>query len=167
MNKKFRILLFPSALLTMMCLCPNLDTLNFAKDKPAIIDLSGKYTPTQATLKNIVDEGHYNVNNIFILLSPDGNFELKNMPDWWLTSFGQPQDCLISGQGNWKIEKQQEWWELKLDFLTGKNLCVEEFSAGFTTSVPISGDATPYSLWLYVGDPDSGHVMIFEKVSDK
>ena len=163
MNRKFPSLLFPFVLLTMMCICPNFDTEKFAKTEPTIDDISGKYVPTSETLKNITEEGQYTVNDMFILLWPNGSFEMQNMPDWWLTHFGKSQGCLIVGQGNWEIVKQQNWWELRLDFLSGKDLCVEEFSAGFTISIPLVGDSAPHSLWFYVGDPDTGHIMIFEK----
>ena len=159
-------MLFPFVLLTMVCIVPNFDTENFTKSKPTVADVSGEYVPTSETLEDIIEGGHYKVNDIFIALSPDGSFEMQNLPDWWLTDFGKPEGCLISGQGNWEVVKQQDWWALRLDFLRGKNLCLEKFSAGFTTSIPVGGDNFPYSLWFYIGDPDIGHVMIFEKVID-
>ncbi len=146
-----------------MCVFPNLDTENFARVKPTVNDLAGKYLPTKQTLQSITNEGHYKVNKLFVSLRSDGSFEMQNMPDWWLTDFGEPQGCLVNGQGSWEVVQQQSWWELRLDFLSGENLCLENYSTGLTISVPIVGNTAPYSLWFYVGDPDSGKVMIFEK----
>ena len=138
---------------------------DFSTVEPKIENLNGKYVPTEKTLKYIVNEGHYEVNEnrVLIQLLPNGDFVMQSMPDWWLTDFGQPQGCLINGQGKWNVVQHQNWWELRFDFLSGSNLCLKKHSSGLTISVPIVGNDKPYSLWFYVGHPDSGHVMIFQK----
>jgi len=153
----------------MICVFPHLDTESFAEAEPKIEDLNGKYVPTTETLKYIVNEGRYEIeaNHVFIRLLPNGNFEMQNMPDWWLTDFGQSQGCLITGQGKWEVVKQQNLWKLSFDFLSESHLCLKKYSSGLTISVPIVGNNKPYSLWFYVGDPDSGHVMIFKKIESQ
>ena len=165
MKRRSPIALFPVVLLTMLCVIPNLNTQNFAMAQPRIEDLNGKYVPTKETLKDIVDEGRYEVeaNHVFIRLLPNGNFDMQNMPDWWLTDYGQSQGCLIIGQGKWDLVEQRNRWELKFDFLSEGHLCLKKYSSGLTISVPIVGNSKPYALWFYVGHPDSGHTMIFQK----
>lgn len=166
MKRRLLLVLFLLALLTIMCSFPRFGAENFATVQPKIEDLNGKYVPTEETLKYIVNEGRYeiNENRVFIRLLPNGDFVMQNMPDWWLTDFGQPQGCLINGEGDWDVVQHQDWWELRFDFQSGSNLCSEKYSSGLTISVPIVGNIKPYSLWFYVGDPDSGHTMIFQKI---
>jgi hypothetical protein len=166
MKRRFPIVLFPLVLLTMICGLPNSDREYFATSEPKIDDLNGKYVPTEETLKYIVNEGRYEIeaNHVFIRLLPNGNFDMQNMPDWWLTDFGQSQGCLITGQGKWDVVKQRNRWELSFDFPSGSDLCLKKYSSGLTISVPIVGNDKPYSLWFYVGNPDNGHTMIFQKI---
>ena len=151
-NKKNKMLFLLAlfAILTMMC-GPNLDTESYAKEKPKRKDLVGKYIPTESTWKFIRDEGHYEVSEISIQIFPDGSYKITNMPDW-LNPSGKSGGKLRSSGGEYSIVQEQEWWELQLNGYYG---------------VPIQGDAPPYRLWFYVGDPDSGDIMIFEQVMDK
>jgi hypothetical protein len=153
----------------MICAFPSLNREHLATAKPQIDDLNGKYVPTKETLKYIVDEGRYKVeeNHVFIRLLPNGDFDMQNMPDWWLTDFGQSQGCLIIGQGKWDVVEQRNRWELRFDFLPESHLCLKKYSSGLTVSVPIVGNNKPYSLQFYVGHPDSGHTMIFQKIESQ
>lgn len=166
MKRRFSIVILVLVLLTIMCAFPRFGSEDFATVQPKIEDLNGKYVPTKETLKYIVNEGRYEIeeDHVFIRLLPNGDFVMQSMPDWWLTDYGQSQGCLINGQGKWDVVQEQNWWELRFDFLSGSNLCSKKYSSGFTTSVPIIGNDKPYSLWFYVGDPDSGHIMIFQKI---
>ena len=169
MKRRFPIVLFPLVLLTITCVFPGLAREKFATSEPKIDDLNGKYIPTEETLKYIVNEGRYEVqaNHVFIRLLPNRDFDMQNMPDWWLTDYGQSQGCLIIGQGKWDVVKQQNRWELRFNFLSESHLCLKKYSSGLTTSVPIVGNSKPYSLWLYVGHPDSGHKMVFQKTESQ
>src|ERR1051326_7678611 len=169
MRLRTPILLFPLVLLAMICVLPNLNTEHFVVAEPKIEDLNGKYVPTEETLKDIVNEGRYEIeeNHVFIRLLPNGNFDMQNLPDWWLTDYGQAQGCLITGQGKWNVVKQQDRWQLRFDFLSESHLCLKKYSSGLTISIPIVGNSKPYSLWFYVGHPDSGHIMVFQKAESQ
>jgi hypothetical protein len=169
MKRRFPIVLIVLVLLSMICIFLNWDTGYFAKAEPKLEDLNGKYVLTKESLEYIVKEGRYevNANRVFVRLLPNGHFKMQNVPDWWLTDFGQSQGCLITGQGDWDVVKQLNRWKLKFEFLAGSGLCLKKYFSGLTVSVPIVGDSTPYSLWFYVGNPDNGHVMIFKKVQSK
>lgn len=168
MQKRILIFLVPLVLATMMC---SFDTEKFAKTRPDSAKLVGKYLPTVETLKLIRDEGHYEVGvneNIFISLLADGTFEMENMPDWWITDHGIPKGGKDSGTGKWStVQHYQGWWVLELDFDSRENFSSKRGSSGLIAQVPIVGNTPPYALWFYIGDPDSGDVMIFERLPDK
>jgi len=149
---------------TMMCVFPNPDTELYTRTEPKVTDLVGNYIPTSATLDFIRNKGRYEVVDSFVVLSLDGSFEMVNMPDWWHI-FGEPKGGFDSGQGEWSVRKSQGWWELMLDFSSRENFSSEKVSTGLITDVTLVGEAPPYQLWFYVGDPDAGHVMIFEQVT--
>jgi hypothetical protein len=158
-NKKF-LLLTPLVLLTMMCGVYNLDTDYFAKNEPAQADLIGTYEPTVQTLGLIQGELGYTPTDIFILLKSDNTFQMSNVPDAWRASYdsiGEP----TSSQGTWKVAPDQEWWGIDFDF--EDTVTIAGIGGVF---MPLSGQEPPYYLWIYVGDPDSGKVMIFEQASD-
>lgn len=169
MKLRFLIAFFSLLLPIMICGFPNLQTESFAEAKPKAEELNGKYVPTEKTVDYIIKEGHYEVkaNHVFIRLLPNGNFDMQNMPDWWLTDFGQSQGCLITGQGEWDVVEQRKRWELSFEFPSGSNLCLKKHSGGLTISTPILGNKKPYSLLFYVGHPDNGDVMIFEKIGSE
>jgi hypothetical protein len=54
---------------------------------------------------------------------------------------------------------------VQLDFDSREQFSSDKTESGLITSVPIVGDAPPYFLWFYFGDPDSGKVMVFERIS--
>jgi hypothetical protein len=154
------------ALTTMMCVFPNLDTENFVRAEPKTTELVGRYVPTAGTIKLIREAGKYEIDEdeITLLLTADGKFEMKNMPDWWNTDFGKPEGGKDSGEGSWRVVAHQDWWDVQFDFDSREHFSSARVESGFITSAPIVGDAPPYFLWFYVGDSDSGKVMIFERI---
>ncbi len=150
MNMKYLVVL--CLLLLCGCHIPNFDDENFTKSKPKNEDLVGKYVPTAETLKLVREEGKYRKVETSIELFKDGSLKMVNMPDWWLKEFGESKGGFESGVGTWDVREQQGRWELGLDI---KGLV--------STSIPIADVPVPYLLWFYVGDPDQGKVMIFEK----
>ena len=138
---------------------------SFTKTEPQREQLAGKYVPTSETISFIIDEGQYQLNDISISLYPDGNFEMQNMPDWWLPNdagYGKPDGFLDSGIGRWTVSQDNlsGLWQLTLAFESGIFNGVHET---FTISLDLNGEQPPYSIWIYVGNPDRGRVMIFEQ----
>jgi hypothetical protein len=90
------------------------------------------------------------------------------MPDWWTPNgagFGKSNGKFDSGQGKWKITKNHDgWWDVQFKFETGTFFSSVELNGGFFTTKDLGGEKPPYSLWFYIGDPDSGPLMIFEQV---
>lgn len=168
-NMKIKNLLFIGliGLTTMMCVLPNLDTEYFVRKEPKITELVGKYAPTTQTMKLITEVGKYEIdeNGIVIILMANGKFEMNNMPDWWNTDFGTPEGGKDSGKGSWRLIRHQDWWDVQFNFDSREHFNSDKSSYGLIKSVPLVGDTPPYFLWFYIGDPDSGKVMVFERVS--
>jgi len=152
------------ALVSGMCMCPNLDSESFARVRPEVGALSGRYTPTSETLRQIGAQG-YPAAEIAVVLQPDGVLLLCNLPDGWRSSSGEPAGGLDTGRGHWRLVQQQERWVLELDVEELVN-SVSGPVQGRLTWAPLVGEQAPYFLWLYVGDPDSGNVMVFERTGE-
>ena len=143
--------------------CPNPDTRHFTKKKPKNEDLVGTYVPDAKTLRWIRQAGKYPEVENSVVLSADGSFQMINMPDCWTDPFGIPKGRFDSGIGEWQSVRLQEWWDLRLTFRSRKEFASDPHDSGWVTFVPVVGQTPPYRLWLYVGDPDGGQRMIFEK----
>ncbi len=152
-NRKHLVLISVTLLLlNVMCVAPNFDSENFTSSEAKQSDLAGTYIPTESTWEFIKNEGGYTVIDISVTLAPDGSLTMTNIPDWWGSNpSGQPNGQVQGCQGEWDIGQVQDWWELKI------------ISCIVHTSIPIVGEKPPYQLWFYIGDPDSGDIMIFEQ----
>ena len=139
-------------ILNVMCTAPNLDTENFTANRPT--DLTGIYTPTKSSWAFIKNEGGYTVTDISVTLAPDGSLTMTNIPDWWSNGRYDSNNEVESCQGKWGVKQVQSWYELSITCRTPTLIS--------SSSVPIVGERPPYQLWFYIGDPDSGDVMIFE-----
>jgi hypothetical protein len=166
--KKIFVLISLLALSNLMCLFSayDIDQENFTKIAPKPSEFAGKYVPTKVTVTLITETGHYDLKDSLIELFSDGTLEMKNMPDWWLTPYGDSNGRLDSAKGTWELTNWGENWRVTLDFEPGGTF--QEYSKdGFFTFKEISGDRPPYSIWFYIGDPDHGRVMIYEQVMEK
>jgi hypothetical protein len=143
-------------LVVLACVLPNLDAEVFAREEPDPQDLVGVYAPTETTRRFIMEDGGYPRCAPRLTLAADGIFTMTAMPDWWLDPAGVPGGVFYDGAGTWLVVSHQDWWDLELDF-DGADLPVG------ATSMPLVGQAPPYRIWFYVGDPDSGDVMVFER----
>ena len=146
----------------MTCVCPNMDTLEFTTVQPLEDDLVGVYLPLDSTLE-LIKEGGYENTELKITINADGTFSMEQMPDWWNIPFGKSKDGYDSGTGTWEVETCQNWWCLKLHFDSQQNFNSTPGEAGRTAHINLSGESQPYQLWFFVGDPDSGDIMIFEQ----
>lgn len=151
------------AILSLLVLigCYNRDTDYYPTDKPERGDITGTYRLSKESAKAVTDAG-YSKTDGKIVISPDGNFSMSNIPDWWNT-FGKSHGNYDSGQGKWELKKQQSWWCLFVDFESRRDFHSKPDDSGFSTTIAISGKRPPYYLFLYVGDADSGNVMIYER----
>jgi len=166
-NKWMPLLISLLALTNLMCLFSayDIDEEKFTRIKPDAEKLAGNYVPTKETMKLIKEVGLYSLQDISITIYSDGTFEMQNMPDWWMTPYGDSNGGTDSGKGTWKINSNRDWWEIYFDFDAGGTFSSREnFSNGFSTAKDMSGNQPPYSFWFYIGDPDRGRVMIFEQI---
>lgn len=136
----------------------NLSELSFTRAKPNPTDLIGTWVPTNATIADLKENGKYVISTHELTLKADGTFSMVNMPDWWRTNFGESKKGFDSGGGKWQLYADKDpWtvWAVELDF--------PKFTV--PNAIHVTHQKSPYLLHIWVGDPDSGHAMLFEKKS--
>lgn len=84
----------------------------------------------------------------------DGSFEMVDVPEWDTLS-PEWNRVANSGKGTWELKYDSI--SLQFNWLNGSG--VREMYRVFD----ISYDNPKYFLYVYVGDPDSGHTFVFEK----
>src|SRR5258708_35071646 len=137
-------LLLPSALFLSGCMFVNgLDWSedSFTRNRPNQADVIGVWVPTASTIRDLKERGGY------------------VMPDWWLDGAGESKMGFESGSGKWEFYQGHiQWtvWGIELNF--GK------FATG--NLINLRRQKPPYLINITIGDPDSAHNMLFEKVPD-
>jgi len=132
--------------------------LSWTRTKPDPSDLVGIWVPTDATIKDMKEKGDYTISIHQLILRADGTFQMINMPDWWKDGFGKSKKGFESSRGKWQLyEDRNPWtvWAIKLEF--------PNFLA--LNQIHVRRQKPPYWLHVTIGDPDSGHFMLFEKTS--
>ena len=121
-------------------------------NKPDVNDLSGVWIPDKATLEDMAERGGYDTTRqTKLILHADGKLELVNMPDWLEKSDGESRHGLHSYTGSWEVTKSEKDWLLAISY------------SKKGTFFSIYGNKPPYKTGTYLGDPDSGNMMIFVK----
>jgi hypothetical protein len=88
----------------------------------------------------------------------DSTFVMKDIPEWLMVGDWKSEEN--SGSGKWTIERDvQRHWIAGLDFsmVNGEEEHVRR-------SLLIYGKDPPYSLLVFLGDPDAGQTIVFTKV---
>jgi len=137
-------LLLPLALFLSVCMFVNgLDWSedSFTRNRPNQADMIGVWAPTASTIRDLKERGGY------------------VMPDWWLDGAGESKKGFESGSCKWEFYQGHiQWivWGIELNF--GK------FATG--NLINLRRQKPPYLINITIGDPDSAHNMLFEKVPD-
>jgi len=138
----------------------------YTQSRPTESALVGNYRQTSDTFQFVQQEGRYPAADSSIILRSNGTFELINVPDWWLTDFGQPRGGFDSGKGRWILINLSGSWQIELEVETTKDFASRDHEPrGLVTYLSLIGESAPYKLHLTVGDPDMGDAMQYEKVS--
>src|SRR5262245_27690321 len=136
--------------------------LSYTRTEPDLHALVGTWTPTDKTLRDMKDRGHYAISRHELTLLPDGTFSMRNMPDWWTDVWGKSHRKIESGKGTWKIEEDSFVFFGSLKRTTyDVRLAFPEY--GHYATLHLSGQKPPYQLHITLGDPDSGEYMLFER----
>jgi hypothetical protein len=124
----------------------------YTTEEPNKNDLVGTWTPDQATLEDMKKRGGYDITKVTMLvIKSDGSLEIINMPDWWEAPFGDSQGRMGSHSGSWSIYNDSMCWTVAIKYSD---------RASFLNLI---GNKPPYKMEIILGDPDSGHSMIFVK----
>ena len=131
--------------------------LSFTRARPDPSALVGIWVPTTETLADMRDVGGYPISKHELRLQADGQFSMTNMPDWWREGFGRSSGTFESGAGKWELREEDgavgPAWVIDLEF------------PQYGTSVHLVRQKDPYMIHVYIGDPDSGHAMLFERTA--
>ena len=127
--------------------------LEFTRHPPIKADLIGAWTPTPSSIKEMRERGKYEISRHELNLHADGSFSMTNMPDWWQDPRGESGRGFKSGLGTWGIYNDHGDWVVTLDF-----------ADHFRAMVHLRHQKPPYLMHVMLGDPDTGHAMLLEKV---
>lgn len=130
---------------------------NLTRTKPEQHDLVGVWVPDKATREYVRGKGGYDTSlETKLILEGSGVLKIVNMPDWWNDGFGMSHGKVQSEQGTWRLYQSSgsETWEVSMALPSG------------TKFMNVLGQKPPYSMFLYVGDPDSGEMMTFTRNGD-
>ncbi len=151
---------------------------NLPQSMPRDEDVVGRWTPSEFSLQKMAEQGGYPLSVHEIVFEPDGAFSIVNMPDWWLNRFGESTGGFYSGQGTWKIAQWQRGrWVIEVRFTSLHAHDQTVFPTpdpwdptgpqdGLTTFFDLSGRQPPYTIVIYIGDPDSADVIVFNRLED-
>ena len=125
--------------------------------KPAEQDIVGIWQLTQGSLESMKEEG-YTISTHTLEFKADGTFRMTNLPDL-VWHFGTVGGKFESGSGNWSIEKDINGdWCIELSF-TELNGATENLRTEFY----LYGKKPPYLIYDYIGDPDDGWILTYER----
>jgi hypothetical protein len=163
----FRISIFSvcTAVVLSSCLRES-NPSNYTAAPPIVEALAGTYLPTEHTTELLKATGKYPSAKSSITLGDDGAISIENVPDWWLSSFGEAKGKFDNAKGKWVVDRSRSWYILMATFQTA--------NSQFSTKVPPTGNVTamislvgqkpPYLLQLSVSDPNADVTMQYEKV---
>ena len=115
-------------------------------------DLVGTWVPNQGTLEDMKKRGGYDISTVTnLVLKRDGSLEIANMPDWWESPFGASQKTMASHSGSWDLYSDSPCWVVAIKY------------SDRASFLSLLGNEPPYKMEIILGDPDSGHSMIFIK----
>jgi hypothetical protein len=143
----------------------------FTTVKPEAKNVAGVYQPTPETLAMFAKQGYTQTNNISISLEGDGKFELRNMPDAWLSSLAAeslPQKSYDSGGGKWAVTDNgadgNNAWGVIFEFQNTTNII--SIKRQMKAILVVGGtmfknEKAPYVLQFFIGDSDSSPLCEF------
>jgi hypothetical protein len=125
--------------------------------KPAEQDIVGLWQLTESSLESIRKEGYEPGVHAFEFRD-DGTFVMTNLPDM-VWNFGESGGEFESGSGTWNIETDVNGnWSIRVHFTE-----MDGVANDLVTYFYLYGNQPPYLIYDYVGDPDSGYIITFER----
>lgn len=97
------------------------------------------------------------------MASPPATFELRSDGSafaWNLPSEATLRTCVISGVGSWSGPDQEG--QVRIDFTQSVTTDACHVAEPAYASLALSGHSQPHSLYLIIGDPDSGTGIWFD-----
>jgi len=128
-------------------------------EKPLPKDFIGKWKIDKHSYDLISKEG-YEYKDVELVIKNDGSFNAKNFPDFIDVFSKKATKEYLNAKGTWKIGKDfdDEKWVLGLNFEKSK-LYRDDLAVEFELYI----EKEKLILWYFIGDPDSGERLLFEK----
>ena len=121
-------------------------------EKPSETEIVGTWIPDSSTLNEMKTWRTFDSSKLpKLIFKENGHFEMIDTPNWWNVSEG-----FNSTKGKWKLSNSlSQIWRIDIDFdnlVTDIGLKKNNFS-----------DQPKFIIFSFIGDPDSGNVMVFTK----
>ena len=128
------------------------------RQRPMDKDIIGTWELSEDSLVTIEEEG-YAISTHTLTFSSDKTFEMLNLPYMVWDPFGEAGGKFISGSGTWNVEKDASHdWAIRVHY---KATNLEEKESN--TYLNLAGKAPPYSIYLWIDDPDTGRIITYIK----
>ena len=146
-----------------ICSCHFFQPRDTSNDTPIknlnqLTKLPGNWKATSNT-NEVLKKKNYQLDSMSLTLHEDSSFEIINLPDCINSTDGNS----IAGElenvtGNWEVRKNQNRWDVEMAFDESKLFKVKTYRS-FNIAIIDSS----YQLYTYLGDPDQGEIIMFEK----
>ena len=127
------------------------------RQKPSEQDIVGHWELTEGSVQYLRDEEPVTVMPTLDFRA-NKTFAMKGLPDL-VCNCGESQGSYLSGSGTWSIEKDINGdWVVRTFFLES-----DIGKTNFRSDFDLYGREGPYFLNGWLGDPDEGQIISFEK----
>ena len=139
---------------------------DFARKQPNAEDLISEYIPTIDTLKRMKANG-YPLRDVSITLGRNGALSFRNVPDCWLTDFGNHNGRFDSGSGFWKLEQNYAVWSVTFDIRSfTPDSAYRKGGLLFSHCATITHNKPPHGLAIAIAAGDRGYLKFRRKDSN-
>jgi hypothetical protein len=128
------------------------------REKPNEQDIIGIWQLSKDSLHMARANG-YQLSTPQLEFREDGSFVMTDIPDIAINPW-EPQHRVYSGAGTWDISRDavNDEWDVEVHIV--------EFNGAetrFVIAFELYGETSPYKIYRWAGDPDTGAMWVFEK----
>ncbi|GAB3752775.1 hypothetical protein [Spirosoma pomorum] len=138
------------------------------KEKPTEDDLVGLWKLNRFCYSFIKEQNVYPVDSITLSIRSNGTFKIINLPDLVADDFGHPiNGKLMDATGTWEVDSTNSnaptEWGLQLMFDKRDLQKAGIRKPGLNIEYQIYQVNKSPVLFYFIGDPDNGKTLVFEK----
>lgn len=117
----------------------------YTRARPGENELAGTYIPDKNTEEYIKRRYNRSQVNTKISVTPNGRYEMVDMPWECFSKTGEWGPDLVSDKGRWQISQMGGCWEIAFE----------------SRYISLCNQKPPYVIHWIIGDPDSGNALNF------